>query len=80
VEAKAKELWDESAPIREIYDLYSKLADFADDAFMGTIGLVPDLFKYGSQQKDWGAKCGSCNPIPTLPLQTQPPPTPTPAQ
>lgn len=78
-ENEAKKLYDESAPIRAVYDILDQAATFADDAFLGFVGLVPAIFKYGSQQPDWGTRCSSCGQgAPPLPQPAPPPQTKAP--
>ena len=57
---KAQEVYQKYAPVKAVYDFMKAAWVLTEDVALGTIGLAPYLFKWGSQQQDWADKCGSC--------------------
>jgi RHS repeat-associated protein len=82
-EDEAKKLYEESAPVREIYDLLDKAKSIVEFDFVGIAGIFQDLFKRQAATGTWGANCNPTDPACNnsqwqKPLQLSPPPPPPP--
>jgi RHS repeat-associated protein len=81
-ENEAKKLYEESAPVREIYDLLSKAEAIVEFDFVGILGIGSDLFRARAESgQSWGAYCSPADCPGSQfqkPLTPSPPPPPPP--